>query len=89
MIPDGGTSIKAILLSATDSQIDPAVLDIIRKWDDPETAANVLEAIDCAAYCGFAMGVLDILLKSAIDKEKTTYEAVVANASWRKSAPYI
>jgi hypothetical protein len=87
MIPDG-TSIKAILLAAPDSQIDPAVLDIIRKWDDPETAANVLEALDCAAYCGgasgFAMGVLDILLQAAIKKENTTYEEVVKAATWRK-----
>jgi hypothetical protein len=86
---------KAILLEAPETQIDPEVLKIVKRWAEPETAANVLEALDCAAYMGgasgFAMGVFDILLKSAIDNEETTYEAVVAvaDASWRKAAPYV
>ena len=78
---------KTILLQAPDNQIAAAVLDIIRKWDDPETAAQVLEALDCAVYCGgaseFAMKVLNTLLYSAIDKEKTTYDDVVKSANWR------
>ena len=86
-------SIKTLLLEAPEHQIDPAVLDIIRKWDEPETAANVLEALDCAAYCGgasgFAMGVLDTLLQSAIKKENTSYDEVVKLATWRTSSPYI
>lgn len=80
-------SLKSILLEAPTNQIDPVVLDVIRKWDEPETAAQVLEALDCATNCGgaseFAMGVLNLLLQTAIETEETTYEAVVKDATWR------
>ena len=75
------------LLTAPEGQIDPAVLKIIERWDSPGTAANVLETLDCAVYCGgaseFVMQVLHILLERAIISEKTTYDAVVKNATWR------
>jgi len=75
------------LLTAPESQIDPAVLETIKKWDSPETAANVLEALDCAIYCGgasdFVLTVLHVLLERALDREQTTYDAVVKNATWR------
>lgn len=81
-------SLKSILLEAPIDQLDPAVLNVIRKWDEPETAAQVLEALDCATDCGgastFGMYVLEILLNNAIAKEETTYDAVVKEATWRK-----
>lgn len=80
-------SLKSILLEAPIDQLDPAVLNVIRKWDEPETAAQVLEALDCATDCGgastFGMYVLEILLNNAIAKEETTYDAVVKEATWR------
>lgn len=84
---------KAILLQAPDSQLDPAVLAVIRKWSEPETAANVLEALDCAVYGGeasdFALNILETLLQLAIKKQNTTYEEVVKSATWRAAAPYV
>ena len=85
---------RSILLQAPDSHLDAATIAIIRKWDVPETAAQVLEALDCAVYGGgasdFMMKVLNILLQSAIEDEKTTYEDVckVAKATWRTLPPY-
>ena len=80
-------NIKALLLEAPDNQIDPAVLNVIRTWSEPQTALNVLEALDTAVYCGgaseFAMQALNALLAIAIKTENTTFESVVQRATWR------
>lgn len=86
---------RSTLLKAPDSQLDDATKAVVRRWDVPETAAQVLEALDCAEYGGgaseFTMRILNILLQAAIKAENTTYEDVckVANATWRTSAPYV
>lgn len=82
-------SLKSLLLIAPEGHIDPSVMDLIRMWDEPlPTAANVLETLDAAVYCGgaskFVMGVLNGCFESRIAAENTSYAAVVDGATWRK-----
>lgn len=83
---------KKLLLEAPDDHIAKAVVDVIRRWTDPEeTAIQVLEALDTAVHCGgasdFGMKVLNILYHSALNREETTHEEVVKNATWRTQSP--
>ena len=81
------SELKEALLSAPDSQMDASLFPLIEKWDEFPTAIQVLEVLDRAVFgalvSGFALEVLEILLKEAITREGTTYEKVVALAHWR------
>ena len=75
------------LKSAPDLQLDSRMQPYIAKWGDPPKAIQVLEVLD---YCvhgalasGIVMRILEMILDDAIKAEGTTYEAVVAQATWR------
>jgi hypothetical protein len=81
------TSLKEVLLSASDRMLDPSVRPKIEAWDSPPTSAQVLEVLDMCVHgsltTGTAVATLDLLLKKIIEHEGTTFEAVVAKATWR------
>jgi hypothetical protein len=79
------------LLALSDSQIDPSLRAQFVAWSDPPTALEILRSLD---YCihgslgsGFVVKLLELLLDDTIKHEQTTYEAVVARATWRDLAP--
>lgn len=82
-------SLKELLLVAPDHQLDASVKPLIEKWDEEPTSIQILQVLDDCAYAalasGFIMSLLESLLKEAIQRENTTYEAVVAKATWRKN----
>ncbi len=87
---DASTSLpqmKDMLLEGPDSQVSSPLKSIIKKWDETPTAIQILEALDIAVRCGAASGFVIVLmegeLRSAIVREGTTYEEVVAKATWR------
>ena len=81
-------SIKTILLEAPESEIDPSILGLIEKWDEPATPLQILEALDMsvhyAAASDFAIGVFQVILDQALARENMSYDEVVAKAVWRK-----
>lgn len=81
-------SIKSVFLEAPDNQLDAAIKPLIRKWDDPKPKAiQILEVLDAVIHGGagtaFVVNALETFLYGTIADEKTTYEAVVAQATWR------
>ena len=77
----------ALLLKAPDSQLDYSVKPLIQKWDTPPKALQILEVLDLCVHGGLASGLVITLLEKfmheAIQLEGTTYEALVAQATWR------
>lgn len=81
------TEMKQLLLEAPEGHIDPSVLHLIEKWDEEPKSIQILETLDMCVHgglsSGFVIGVLEQLLNVAMEREETTYEAVVARATWR------
>ena len=59
----------------------------IEKWGTLPKTLEILEVLDYVIHgslaSGFVVTLLQVLLDQAIEREGTTYEAVVALASWR------
>jgi len=75
------------LLEAPGSQLDPALRKKLLAWSVPPRALEILEVLDLCVHgglgSGFVVSLLDMMLQDAIRVEGTTYEAVVALATWR------
>ncbi len=81
--------IKDLLLEAPDTQLDPSMKPLIKKWNDCcPTALQVLEVLDqcinASLASGFVVEVLQRLYNEALRTEKSTHEEVVKLATWRK-----
>jgi hypothetical protein len=76
------------LLKAPDHQLDEQMKLLIEKWQEPPTALQVLEVLDCCIYgslaSGFIVSVLQALYDIRCKKEGTTHEEVQKLAVWRK-----
>ncbi len=64
---------------------------LIRKWDDPATAAQILEVLD---YCihgslasGFVVSTLQVIYDIACKREGVTHDQVASTAMHRNQAP--
>lgn len=81
--------LKQLLLEAPEGHIAEPALDLIRNWDDEPKAIQVLETLDACVQgglsSGFVIGVLEAVLNSAMEKEGTTYEELISQASWRNT----
>ena len=80
--------LKEILLSSPDSQLDAQMKPLIRLWDDPPSAIQILEVLD---YCihgslasGLVVSVLQIQYDAACKREGVTHDLVAERATWRK-----
>ena len=78
---------RQYLLSAPDSQLDAQMKPYIEKWGTLPKTLEILEVLDYVIHgslaSGFVVTLLQVLLDQAIERVGTTYEAVVALASWR------
>lgn len=79
------------LLQLSDRAFDKAAKDMIRTWDSPPKAAQILEVLDMCVHgslcSGFEIKVLEFLLVHALKEEGRTYNEVAeqGNQTWRKA----
>jgi hypothetical protein len=80
--------IREALCAAPDSQLDAAMFPLIRKWDDPPTALQVLEVLDACIHgslaSSFVIRVLEGLYGVACKREQITHDQAAARAPWRQ-----
>ena len=81
-------SLKALLLSMPDSQLDSALHPLIEKWSEPEpTSIEILEVLDFAINGGAASTSVVIALQAfyegALKAESRTHAANLPLATWR------
>lgn len=85
--------LKSLLLSAPEDQLDKSAHPLIQKWPDDKLPSplEILEVLDHVVYGGsasdFVVMVLENFLDIACKEANTTYEEVVAKATWRKNPP--
>lgn len=88
-------SSKELWLESPDGQFADNLKWIIKEWSDEPTAAQILKALDWAAYCGgastFAMNCLNMQLEMALKNEGTTKEQLALQGllGWRNEAPFV
>lgn len=79
--------LRKLFLDAPESQIDPSLVELIKKWDDHPTALQILEVLDKAIFWGAASGFvvssLRIMLGAAMTEEDVTLEQLAEKAVWR------
>ncbi len=79
--------VRELLCAGSDDQLDAAVHPMIRAWDDPATALQILEVLDLVIHdalgSGFVVRVLEALYEVACKREGVTHEQVAAIAPWR------
>lgn len=82
------TTLKQMLLTAPDGQLDASMFPLIEKWDESPTALQLLEVIDNCIYAGLASGFVVSMLQSlyeiARDNEGKTREQIEELAVWRQ-----
>ena len=83
-------SLKDLLLEAPEGHLDKSALESIREWDDTDPKAiQILKTLDMCVNAGlssgFVVGVLEQMLYHYTTREKTTYEELTKEATWRKS----
>ncbi len=80
--------IRELLCSMSDSQIDARMHPMIRKWDDPARAIQILEVLDICIHdalaSGFVVSALQAMYSAACKREGVEHEQVVKFATWRK-----
>lgn len=76
-----------IFCSMSDREIDPAMHPLLKKWDEPPTAVQVLEVLDeCihgALASGFVVKALQVIYEMACQRENKSHEDIVKLATWR------
>jgi galactokinase/mevalonate kinase-like predicted kinase len=81
--------LKQLLLLAPKGHIDPIAMKTIKEWDKNPKAIQILKTLDMCVHSGlassFVIHVLEQMFNKALKKEKTTYEEVVKEATWRQS----
>ena len=80
--------IKEILLEAPDSQLDAAMVRLVRQWSDIPRPLEVLEVLDKSIHGALASDVvirlLQLLYAKQCSLEGVTHESLVPLATWRK-----
>ena len=81
-------SLKQHLLTAPESQLDPAMRKYIEaEWQAEPSALQILEVLDKCIHFGLASGLVIMLLESmlnaAVQRERTDMAALEARATWR------
>ena len=81
-------NIKALLLEASDSQMDASMFPLIEKWDDEPTSLQILEVLDHCIHgslaSGFIVHLLQTLYDRALTREGKRHDQNVPLATWRK-----
>lgn len=81
------STIKEMLLTAPNEQLDPCMFPIIERWSDEPTSLQLLEVIDKCIYAslasGFVVSLLQTLLEVAMERENVTLDDITPLAVWR------
>ena len=79
--------LKQLMLEAPEGHIATVAMDTIKEWDETPKAIQVLKTLDMCVHSGltsgFATWALESILNICMEQEKTTFEEVVKNATWR------
>jgi hypothetical protein len=80
-------TLKDVLLTAPESQLDPSMVELVRQWSTPPSAIQILEVLDFCAQGGLASRVvmltLEFELEAALGRESLSREELVKYALWR------
>jgi hypothetical protein len=80
-------SLKQMLLTAPETQLDHQMFPLIEKWDDEPTSLQLLEVLDQCIYFALASGFVITLLQNmydlALEREGKTHEDDIPFATWR------
>lgn len=81
-------SMKALLLEAPDTQLDPKLQPLIRSWGDVPTAHQLLSLLRTiekgeARASAFSVRLLKLLYDNALTNERTTHAEVEQEAGQR------
>ena len=78
---------KILFLNAPNDQIDDTLKERIREWGDVPKAIELFQALDYANMYSlgsdFAISVIDIAFKLAVENEKIDIETLLNQAWWR------
>ncbi len=84
------SDLKSILLAApqgSHSPVDNKLKEMIKRWDAPPTAIQILEVLDHAINGALASStvvmVLQIVYRATLESEGKTHEEVITHAKWR------
>lgn len=81
--------VRDLLLSAPETQLDPALFPLIEKWNFPPTSLQILEALDMCVYGGAASGftvtVLEGLLNRSLRRDGQELKDIIPYATWRST----
>lgn len=78
---------KLLFLSAPNDQIDDTLKERIREWSDIPKAIEVLQVLDYASMYSlgtdFAISVMDVAFKLAMEHEQVDIQTLLTQAWWR------
>jgi hypothetical protein len=79
---------KAILSKAPQEALDGSMKLLVKKWDSPPKAVQVLEVLDKCSGTELAgksaVRLLQLIYDEALEAERTTHHDVVELALWRR-----
>lgn len=79
--------LRKLFAEAPEGQLDPALVELVKKWDVTPTALQILEVLDKAIFwgaaSGFAVTALQVMLGAAMTDEGVTLEQLTEKAVWR------
>ena len=77
-----------LLRDAPDSELDPTIVELIKGWDSPPKALDVLRVLDEAVFTGGAsqlsMLALEEVLRQSMVAEGCTYKELTNKAMLRE-----
>ena len=80
-------TLKTLLLTAPDSQLDASMVELVKLWNDPPSALQVLEVLDLSIHGGLASKVvilsLEMAFEAALAREGMPIQELVQYATWR------
>ena len=81
------SDIRDMLCQLDDRNLDASMFPLIRKWDVPAKAIQILEVLDHCIHgslaSGFIVKTLQVLYDIALKNENVTHEQLVPLATWR------
>lgn len=86
---DPKQSLKQHFLSAPAAMLDPALLPIVVRWDDPPTSIQLLELLDHCVHTGgaprFVIMAIESVMLTTMKAEGVTSEDLLPRAVWRNT----
>lgn len=78
---------RLLFLSAPNDQIDDTLKERIREWSDTPKAIEILQVLDYASMYSlgsdFAISVMDVAFKLAMEHEQVDIQILLSQAWWR------